>query len=87
MKVIEIVLLCVSVLYLLVYIIFAICTGKPIKNIFYNAVIGWILLAILNLLSFLTGIHIPINPYSVAVSGGMGAAGVVLLLILRIIIA
>lgn len=86
MSIIKIFLITLAALYLLVYIIFLICTRKPLKTLAFNAVVGWILLAIINLLSWALNIHIPVNYCSVALSGSLGAVGVALLILLQYII-
>lgn len=86
MKTLEIVTFCVAGVYLLVYIIFLFFQKHPIKTFIYNAIMGWLLLAVIDLLAVYTGVYIPINPYSVSVSGAGGCVGVLLLLALRIIV-
>ena len=85
MKALQTVLTVAAGFYLLVYIILAICTKKPIRTIFYNAVFGIIALFAVGLTRNYTGFYIPINLFSVCISSAGGIAGVVLLLLLRFI--
>ncbi|MEE0945685.1 MAG: pro-sigmaK processing inhibitor BofA family protein [Acutalibacteraceae bacterium] len=73
-------------IYLLLYFILLILTKKPIKTMVLTAVIGWWCLAIIELTSFYTGLHLPINVSTVSVSGLMGLPGVVLLEIMKYLI-
>lgn len=70
-------------IYSLVYLYLLIVSRKPFRYIFFNAFLGWWCFAVLELSSFLTGLHIPLNPATVIVSGVLGAPGTVLLEVLR----
>lgn len=86
MKTIETILLCVASLYSVILIIVALCSRRPVRFIFLNAVLGTFLLVIINLLSPMLGIHIPVNPYSVGITALGGGGGVFLLLALNLIV-
>ncbi|MBR3593981.1 MAG: pro-sigmaK processing inhibitor BofA family protein [Clostridia bacterium] len=75
MEALKIILICVTVLYFLVYIILAIRSRKPIKTIFFSALLGILSMTLINLTSKFTGVCIPVNGYtaSVAASGGLPA--------------
>ena len=61
-------------------------TKKPFKNLLINAIIGIGALVVLYLTKGITGITVPINTYTAAFSAVGGIAGVVLILILKIIL-
>ncbi len=85
MKTFETVMTAVAIIYFLVYIMLALFCKKPFRTIIFTAFCGIALLAALNFTDDFTGIHIPINPYSVGVSAAGGILGVVGLLLLRLI--
>lgn len=70
-------------IYSLVYLYLLIISRKPFRYITLNALCGWWCFAIVELSTFLTGIHIPLNPATVIVSGVFGAPGTVLLAVLK----
>ena len=61
-------------------------TLKPFKSICVHAAIGIGLLVLINLLSRYTGIRIPVNIYSVILSGVLGAPAVCGILILNLLL-
>lgn len=69
--------------YGIAYLYLLIISRKPLRYLLINALCGWWCFATLELLSFLTGVHIPLNYGTVAVSGVLGVPGTLLLLILR----
>lgn len=69
--------------YSLAYMYVLIISRKPFRNLILNAFCGWWCFAVLELFSFLTELHIPLNPATVTVSGVLGVPGTALLLILR----
>lgn len=85
MKTFETVMTAAVIIYFLVYITLSLFCKKPFGTILFTAFCGVALLAVLNLTDKFTGIHIPINPYSVGVSASGGIIGVVGLLLLRLI--
>ena len=85
METIKTVIYAAGILYLLVYIILAFCAKKPLRTLFYSALLGITALLVLNLTKSYTGFCVPINLGSVTVSSAGGVAGVVLLLLLRLI--
>lgn len=63
-------------------IIFHIKSKKMIKSIFLNALLGVTAIAVINLTQKFTGVHIPLNWYTVGGSGIFGlpcVCGIVLL--------
>ena len=64
---------------------FAIKSKKPLRLLAFNAFLGIVLLAIINLTARFTGVYIPINEYTVAGCGVFGLPAVSIFLILRFI--
>lgn len=61
----------------------------PIKLIFrlvYNALIGGVMLWLLNVVGVYIGFNIPINPITALVAGFLGLPGVVLLILFKVFI-
>lgn len=61
----------------------------PIKLIFrlvYNALIGGVMLWLLNFVGTYIGFNIPINPITALVAGFLGLPGVILLILFKIFI-
>lgn len=70
-------------IYGLIYLYMLIISGKPFRYIALNAFAGWWCFAVVELFSFISGLHIPVNPATVTVSGVFGVPGTVFLLIVR----
>lgn len=77
----KIIIICAASLFALIYLILLIRTGKPFKTMFFLAFLGLFICLILNLISPLTGVKIPINPASVTVISVFGVTGVIAMLI------
>ena len=73
-------------LFALVILFFAIKGHKLFKTLIFNAFLGLCLLAIVDLTSKFTGMHIPLNPYSVSFGAAFGVPAVCMLLVLQIIL-
>lgn len=61
----------------------------PIKLIFrlvYNALIGGVMLWLLNFVGLHIGFNIPINPITALIAGFLGLPGVVLLILFKVFI-
>lgn len=86
MKAFFIFALSVLALFSLVILFFAIKSHNFLKTLFFNAFIGLVILAIIDLTGKFTGIFIPINPYSVAGASVFGIPAICGLLILQILI-
>ena len=82
LKISALVVLSVTALILLVLFI---KSRKPIKSIVLNAFSGIITLILINITTSFTGIHIPVNWWSVAASAGLGLPGVIGLILLPMI--
>ncbi|MBE6766174.1 MAG: transcriptional regulator [Ruminococcaceae bacterium] len=87
MQALKIILLVAAIIYFLVYIIFAICGKKPIRTILLFSFFGIISLTAVNLTSSLTGVYIPLNPWSLSVSAAGGIPATVALLLMRTVLA
>lgn len=60
-------------------------SGKALKRLFLNGLLGFFALLLINLTSKFTGVYIPINWYSIAFTGVFSAPAVIGFLILNII--
>ncbi len=69
----------------LVLLIFAVKTGKPFKSLILNAFIGITVMAVIDLTAKFTGVHIPVNWYTVTGSAVFGIPAVCGYLILPLI--
>lgn len=81
----KIIFTLVSVIYGFLYLIFAAKTKKPFKTVFFYAFLGLFGLILTNLTASFSGVHIPVNAYSLGCSAALGLPGTIGLLILRII--
>lgn len=73
----------ICVLYFLLFLLFLLLSKKPFKYLFLNAICGLWCFLVLNLLSFVTNMHIPVNWNNIAVSSLLGAPGTILLVLLK----
>lgn len=60
-----------------VLLIFAISSRKPVRCIMLSAALGVGAMIILNLLSPLSGVRIPVNLYTVTAAGAFGIPGLI----------
>jgi pro-sigmaK processing inhibitor BofA len=81
-KVSALVILSVTAFALLVLFI---KSRRPVKALVINAFSGIITLILINLTTAFTGIHIPVNWWSVSASAGLGIPGVIGLILLQMI--
>ncbi|MGZ7109113.1 MAG: pro-sigmaK processing inhibitor BofA family protein [Methanobacterium sp.] len=72
----------VIAIIVLIAIIVIIKFGGVLLRILINAILGWILLVIVNLIP---SVHIPINIITVLIAGFGGVFGVIFLLILQLL--
>ncbi len=70
----------------LVLFILHIKSHKIIKSIFLNALLGFAAIAAINLTQKFTGVHIPLNWYTVGGSGIFGLPAVCGIILLQVII-
>ena len=86
MNIILIAAIAVLSVFTLSLLVFHIRSRRPLRSILLNAALGIAALIIINLTSRFTGVHIPINWFSVGGSGIFGLPAVFTLLILQMII-
>ncbi|MBR6573192.1 MAG: pro-sigmaK processing inhibitor BofA family protein [Clostridia bacterium] len=86
MDLIKIIFIIIAVIYSILLIVFSILTKKPFKSLLYNALIGLFLFIFIDLTAFFTGVWIPINDYTVAISILGGLPGVLLLAVARFLL-
>ncbi|TYP47680.1 pro-sigmaK processing inhibitor BofA family protein [Thermosediminibacter litoriperuensis] len=70
---------------IMLYVIGRVLLG-PIKfvlQLIYNAVIGGIILLLLNFIGGYVGLHIAVNPLTALTVGFLGVPGIILLIILK----
>ncbi|AEE92326.1 Pro-sigmaK processing inhibitor BofA [Tepidanaerobacter acetatoxydans Re1] len=60
---------------------------RIVLKLMYNALIGGVVLLLLNFLGGYIGLHIALNPVTALVVGFLGVPGVVMLLVLQYILA
>lgn len=85
MNIILIAAIAVLSVFALVLLVFHIRSRRPLRSILLNAALGIGALAVINLTTRFTGVHIPINWFSVGGSGIFGLPAVFTLLILQMI--
>ncbi|ADL08856.1 pro-sigmaK processing inhibitor BofA family protein [Thermosediminibacter oceani] len=70
---------------LMLYVIGRVLLGpiKIVLNLLYNAVIGGIILVLLNFMGSYVGLHIAINPVTALTVGFLGVPGIILLIVLK----
>lgn len=81
----KIVLISAAVIYGFIYLIMAVRTKKPFKTIFMFALFGILALLAVNFTSKYSGIHLPVNEYTISATAVFGLPGTVFLLLLRMI--
>ena len=86
MNIILIAAIAVLSVFALALLIFHIRSRRPLRSILLNAALGIAALTVINLTSRFTGVHIPVNWFSVGGSGIFGLPAVFALLILQMII-
>lgn len=86
METVNGVFIALSVIYVIVLMSIAFLGKKSFRYIAINAIIGIALLFTLSLSSGITGFSMPVNAYSISISGLCGVPGIILLLLLRLII-
>lgn len=86
MQTLKIINISFAVLYFICFLYLLIKTKKPVKYLFFNALLGLWLLAVINLIAFITGVHIPLNVHSLSVVSIGSVFACVLLLILKYVV-
>ena len=85
MNIFKIVMISAFCLYALVYFILLIRTKKPFKTMFAFAFLGVFVTVLINLTSIITGVSVPINPFSAVFIFSFGVPGVIALLFFSLI--
>lgn len=70
----------------LIILIFALRSGRPIKLLIMNVFFGILALVIINLTDDFTGVHIPVNQWTVTGGAVLGIPALCGFLVLKIII-
>ena len=86
LNIIKSIFVVITVIYLVLFVAFCILTKKPFKTILFNAIVGLFAFVIIDLTSVFTGVWIPINEYTVAVSVLGGLPGTIFLALARFLI-
>lgn len=86
MKAFTIIVAVALAVFTLVILFFAIKSRKFFRTLLFNAFLGISILALIDLTSFFTGMHIPVNWCSVGGCGVFGVPAVCFFLILQIIV-
>lgn len=86
METVKGVIAAISVIYVIILFCIAFLGKNSLKYILINAALGLTVLISLSLLSGVTGFTMPINIYSLTVSGFGGVPGIIMLLLLKLII-
>ena len=71
--------------YALCALVFLFRTKKPLRNLLLSAAIGLAALLLVHFTGPLTGVGLPLNPWSALCSAAAGIPGVLLLLAMRIV--
>lgn len=66
-------------------LVFFIRSRKPVKSLILNAFSGISALILINLTTKFTGIHIPVNWWSVITASGLGIPGIIGLILAQVI--
>ena len=85
MKILCCAAIAVLSVFALALLVFLLRSRRPLRSILLNAALGIGALIAINVTSRFTGVHIPINWYSVGGSGIFGLPAVLTLLILQLI--
>ena len=86
MDILKTVLWSLGGVYLLILLIVAFKTAKPLKTVLIGVALGVAALAAVDLTSRFTGVYIPINPRTVGGSAAFGIPGVITFLIMKTIL-
>lgn len=86
MRVLSVLAVITVCVFFLIILVFHIRSRRPLRSLLLNAALGIISLVAINLTTRFTGVHIPVNWFSVGGSGIFGLPAVFALLILQMII-
>lgn len=85
MQILKYVFLAAVVIAFLVKLCFAAKGGRPILRLLLHAALGFAVLLMINLTTFVSGVHIPLNGWSAGATALFGAPGVCGQLLLQIL--
>ena len=85
MQLFKILLIIFYALYLILLLIFCKKAGRFYFTFILNALLGVVLLTLINLTSRFSGLYIPVNEYSLLASATLGIPGTAALLIINLI--
>lgn len=85
MSILKICMIIGGCLYALVAFVFLVRTKKPLRSLLLSAAIGLISLLIIHFTEPLSGVGLPLNPWTALCSAAAGIPGVLLLLGMRMI--
>lgn len=74
-----------SCVFAIIILLFTVFSKNKLKILFFNAISGILILALINLTSDITGVYLPINEYTVTYCTVFGTFGSVLFLLLNLI--
>ena len=81
MEIVKYFIMGVVALCVLIILVMAFMSRKFFKTLFLNALLGIFSIAVINLTTKYTGVHIPLNWWTVSAGGVLGLPGVLGLLI------
>ena len=74
-----------TIIFISLILLIFIFSKKGFKMLFFNIILGLIMLFIINLTAKLTNVYIPINQFTVGGSVAFGIPGIILFLIMQLI--
>lgn len=86
MKIYMYSILAAAIISELFVLFFCLKSGKPIKNLLLSAICGIAAIIAVNLTTRFSGVHIPVNPYSVVSSSIFGIPAVCGMVIMGMLI-
>lgn len=81
MKALGIITICVFCVFTLILLFLHIKSRRPVRSVAINALIGILAIAAVNLTAQFSGVHIPINVYTVPFSAVFGLPAVCTIII------
>ncbi len=85
MQALKIILLIIMVIYILVYIMLILCGLKPIRTLALFSLLGVLSLTAVNLTTKITGVGVPLNPWTLSISAAGGIPATIALLLMQTI--
>lgn len=85
METMKTIFICLAALYAVAFLFFAFKTGKPLKTLLLNILVGLAVFTLLNVSSEYTGVGLQVNGWSLLCAGAAGVPGVALMVLMRIL--